>query len=419
LHDETAAIARASMAGVTAQQQADRATLALAAMLAGLATLGPFAIDTYMPSFPAMAQSLDATTLEIQQTLSAYLLPFSIMMLFHGALTDSFGRRPVILTGLVIFAGASLGCALAQSLPQLLFFRALQGMSAGTGMVAGRAMIRDVYAGHDAQRVMSMVTMIFGLAPAVAPIIGGWLEVTFGWRAIFVFLTGFAGLLYVSCLFRIAETLPPAKRQPFSPRPLLLNYLKLFGSVKFGLLSSAIALNFAAFFLYIASAPAVIYKLLGLGENEFAWLFVPGISGVIAGAFLSGRLAGKWSSRRTVCCGYAVMIAAALANVIYNAIFPPALPWTVLPVMVYTIGMALVMPSLTLLLLDLFPGNRGLAASLQGAQQSFICALAAGLLSPYVSATGLGLAGAMAGLLASGLACWYIFTRMTEREPGA
>jgi MFS transporter, DHA1 family, multidrug resistance protein len=419
LHDDAAAIAGTFMTGVTAQQRADRATLALAAMLAGLATLGPFSIDTYMPSFPAMAQTFGATTLEIQQTLSAYLLPFSFMMLFHGALTDSFGRRPVILTGLVIFTCASIGCALAQSLPQLLLFRALQGVSAGTGMVAGRAMIRDVYPGHDAQRVMSMVTMIFGLAPAVAPIIGGWLEVRFGWRAIFVFLTGFAGLLYVSCLFRIAETLPPAKRQHFSPRPLLLNYLKLFGSLRFGLLSSAIALNFAAFFLYIASAPAVIYKLLRLGESEFAWLFVPGISGVIAGAFLSGRLAGKWSPRRTVRCGYAVMFFAALGNVGYSAIFSPALPWTVLPVMVYTIGMSLAMPSLTLLMLDLFPDNRGLAASLQGAQQSFFCALAAGLLSPYVSDTGIGLAGGMAGLLASGFTCWYIFTRMTDKGVGA
>jgi len=111
-------MARPFMTGTT-QQQVDRATLVLAAILAGLATLGPFSIDTYMPSFPAMGHSLNASTLEMQQTLSAYLLPFSCMMLFHGALTDSFGRRPVILAGLLIFAGASIGCAVAQTLPQL------------------------------------------------------------------------------------------------------------------------------------------------------------------------------------------------------------------------------------------------------------------------------------------------------------
>ena len=404
---------------MTAQQQADRATLILAATLAGLATLGPFAIDTYMPSFPAMARSLDATTLEIQQTLTAYLIPFSFMMLFHGALTDSFGRRPVILAGLVVFTVASVGCALAQSLPQLLLFRALQGMSAGTGMVAGRAMIRDVYPGHQAQRVMAMVTMIFGLAPAIAPIIGGWLEVWFGWRAIFVFLTLFAALLYAGCYYRLAESLPPSKRQPFAARPLLINYFKLFGSVRFGLLSSAIALNFAAFFLYIASAPSVIYDLLGLGESQFAWLFVPGISGVIFGAFLSGRVAGKLSPRRTVLYGYSIMLGAASFNLAYNLLFPPALPWTVLPVMVYAIGMSLTMPSVSLLLLDLFPDNRGLAASLQGAQQSFFSGLAAGLLSPHISGTGIGLAAGMAALVAGGLACWYGYVRMTKKNSRA
>jgi DHA1 family bicyclomycin/chloramphenicol resistance-like MFS transporter len=404
------------MPGVTAQQRADRATLLLAAMLAGLATLGPFAIDTYMPSFPAMGRALDATPLEMQQTLSAYLLPFACMMLFHGVLADSFGRRPVILNGLAIFTVASVGCAVAQSLPQLLVFRALQGMSAGTGMVAGRAMIRDIYPGHQAQRVMALVTMIFGLAPAVAPILGGWLEVWFGWRAIFVFLSLFAALLYVNCHCQLVESLPPAKRQSFALKPLLVNYVKLFGSIRFGLLSSTIALNFAAFFLYIASAPAVIYGLLGLGESQFAWLFVPGISGVITGAFLSGRLAGKVSPRRTVRYGYCVMFAAAAFNLAFNVIYPPALPWTVLPVMVFTIGMSLVMPSVNLLLLDLFPDNRGLAASLQGAQQSFFAALAAGLLSPYVSGTGLGLAAGMAGLLAGGFACWRLYIRLTEKE---
>jgi DHA1 family bicyclomycin/chloramphenicol resistance-like MFS transporter len=228
----------------------------------------------------------------------------------------------------------------------------------------------------------------------------------------------FAALLCLACHYRLAESLPASKRQPFSVRPLLANYFKLFGSVRFGLLSSALALNFSAFFLYIASAPAVIYGLLGMGEKEFAWLFVPGISGVIMGAFLSGRLAGKLSPRRTVRYGYSIMTVAALFNLAYHLTNPPALLWTVLPVMAYTVGMSLAMPSITLLVLDLFPDNRGLAASLQAAQQSFFTGLASGLLSPYVSGTGLGLAVGMAALLSSGLACWYIFIHLPKKEAG-
>ena len=252
------------------------------------------------------------------------------------------------------------------------------------------------------------------------PILGGWLEVWFGWRSIFVFLVLFAGLLFGGCYYRITESLPPHQRQPFTLRPLLANYFKLFGSVRFGLLSSAIALNFAGFFSYIASAPAVIYNLLGLSANQFAWLFVPGIAGVIAGAFLSGRLAGKVCRRGAPCAiGYIVMFVAASFNLVLYAVFRPALPWTVLPVMVYTVGMSLVEPSVTLLLLDLFPDNRGLAASLQAAQQSFFSGLAAGLLSPYLSGTGLGLAAGMAALLAGGLSCWYIFAQLTNKEARA
>src|SRR5260221_441816 len=161
---------------------------AFAWLLAGLAALAPFSIDTYLPSFPAVAASLNVGPLEIQQTLSVYLVAFALMTLFHGALSDSFGRRPVILTSLALFALASIGCALSASLPQLLAFRALQGLCAGAGIVVGRAMIRDVFAGPDAQRLMSTVTMIFVLAPAIAPVVGGWLQRFAGWQGVFAFL---------------------------------------------------------------------------------------------------------------------------------------------------------------------------------------------------------------------------------------
>ena len=394
------------------ERQADRTVLLLAAMLAGMAMLGPFSIDTYMPSFPEIAQTFDATPQQMQQTLSAYLSTFSIMMLFHGAISDSFGRRAVILVNLAVFVVASIGCAAAQDFGQLLFFRALQGIAGGVGMVVGRAMIRDSFAGHEAQRMMSMVTMIFGVAPAIAPVIGGWLQAGFGWRSVFVFLTLFSALLFAGCYWRLPETLPHSARQSFAPRSLTVNYLKVLGSLRFGLLSSAIAFNFAGFFLYISSAPAVIYGLLHLNESQFGWLFIPATSGVILGAFLSGRLAGKFTPGRTLRIAYAIMFIASVCGVGYHLLFPPALPWTVLPVMAYSAGMSLAMPNLTLFALDLFPRNRGLAASLQGFQQSFFAALVAGAVSPYVAGSGLTLAVTSAVLLTSGAACAFVYSRL-------
>ena len=387
--------------------------LVFATLLAALAMLGPFSIDTYMPSFPAIGRSLAASTFELQWTISAFLATFALMSLFHGAISDSYGRRPVILVNLALFVIASVGCALAAAFHQLLWFRALQGLAAGAGIIVGRAMIRDSFAGDDAQRMMSTVTMIFGLAPAIAPIIGGWLQAAFGWRAVFVFLALYPAVLLAACYRLLPETLPPSARQPFVARVLMANYAKLVGNTRFILLCSAIALNFCAFFLYIAAAPVIIYQWLGLGETEFAWLFIPGIGGIVIGAFLSGRLAGRLSRTQTLRLGYAVMFAAVICNVAYHAVAAPALPWTVLCVMFYTLGMAIAMPTLTLLALDLFPDNRGMAASLQGFQHSLFTAVAAVAIVPLVAESALAVALTATALLACGTICASRFLRVS------
>ena len=378
----------------------------LATLLAALAMIGPFAIDTYLPSFPAIQNELGVSQIEVQQTLSFYLIAFAVMTLFHGTLSDSFGRRPVILVNTAIFTLASVGCALAASFEQLVFFRVVQGASAGAGIVVGRAIIRDSFEGHAAQRLMSLVTMIFAVAPAIAPVVGGWLQAVFGWRAIFAFLVAYATLLLLACQLRLPETLPPARRQPFHLKPLARNYWTLGRSLPLFLISSAIALNFSGFFLYIVSAPAFIYDLLGLTAHDFPWLFVPSVIGVMAGAYASGRLAGRLTARETVKLAYVIMFAAAACNVVYSAWAGPALPWSVAAVLFYGAGMALAMPSLTLLALDLFPSNRGLTASLIGFSHSLVSGIAAGVVSPLLSHSDLTLALGMAGFALAGWIAW-------------
>src|SRR5579862_4931732 len=180
---------------------------ALAALLACLGMLGAFSIDTYIPAFAGIARSLNATPVQMQQTLSAYLLGFAVMNLFHGALSDSFGRRPVVLWGIATFTLSSLGCALSQTVGHLIFFRLMQGVSSGASMVVARAIIRDMFPPHDAQRVMSQVTIYFGVAPAVAPIVGGLLFVHLGWHSVFVFLTFVGAALWLLTWRLLPETL--------------------------------------------------------------------------------------------------------------------------------------------------------------------------------------------------------------------
>ena len=390
----------------------------LAAVLAGLAMLGPFTIDTYLPSFPAIAGEFGAEAAGLQQTLSAYFITFAVMTLFHGALSDSFGRKPVILAGLALYSMASIGCALSSGLSQLILFRAMQGLSAGAGMVVGRAVIRDLFEGHDAQRLMSLVTMIFGIAPAVAPVIGGWLQEWFGWRSIFLFLTAYGLTMLGLCWFRLPESHPPSARQPFTVAMLARNYLRLAGDSRLMLLCAAVAFNFAGFFIYVVSAPAFIYDILGLRETQFAWLFVPGIAGIMFGAFLSGRAAGRISADATIRIGYAVMFSAALYNVTYSFLAVPALPWSVLPVMVYTTGMALAMPSLTLMALELHPAHRGMTASMQGFMQSFLSGVSAGALAPILAGAAVTLALGMTGLLLAGWALWMMYQKIEAGTTG-
>ena len=389
----------------------------LALLLAGLAMLGPFAIDTYIPAFDGMGRELGASVVQMQQTFSVYLAAFAFMFLFHGALSDSFGRKPIIIVGLIGFLLGSIGCALSESIGQLLLFRAVQGLSVGAGMVVGRAMIRDLFDETDAQKLMSMVTLWFGIAPAIAPIIGGQLYVRLGWHSIFWMLAVMASALIAVVTFSIHETLPADKRQPFRPRPLFAGYREVGANVPFLLLSLAVGFNFNAFFLYFMSAPVYLTQSLKLGPQEFAWLFIPGIGGIMLGAFISGRVAGKLKLAATVSYAYRFMVMAALVNLVYAFAFEPSVPWAIMPLFFYAIGSAMAMPSISLIVLDLFPTRRGMAASLQGFVAGIINALVAGVLSPAVSHSPRRLAVTMVGLMGSGLLCWWCYRRLSVRIP--
>ncbi|MEO7600320.1 MAG: multidrug effflux MFS transporter [Opitutus sp.] len=335
----------------------------LAALLAALGAVGPFSIDAYLPSMGEIGRVLQVDALTVQQTLTAYMLPFAIMTLWHGAFSDTLGRRRVILWGMGLFALASAACAFAQSIEMLLVFRALQGMTAGAGVVVGRAMVRDRFHGADAQRVMSQITLTFALAPAIAPVLGGWLEVAFGWRSVFAFLVLFAGACWLLCYRVMEETLPASRRQPFSPGYLLRTYRQVLTSRRFIALSLAATFIFSGFFIYVTSAPVFLMKHLGVPETGFLWLFGPATIGMAGGSFLSGRLAGKWTPSRTLWVAFGIMLLAVAANVIFHSLHHGMLPWSVVPLFIYVFGMALTFPTLTLLTLDIFPAQRGLAAS--------------------------------------------------------
>ncbi|MDB5918032.1 MAG: drug resistance transporter, Bcr/CflA subfamily protein [Massilia sp.] len=380
---------------------------ALAALLASLSMLGPFSIDAYLPAFPNIQADLHASAIEVQQTLTAYMLAFSGMVLWHGALSDAFGRRNIVLCALVVFAIGTFGCAASHSVHYLWIFRIMQGVSAGAGTVVGRAIIRDLYADAQAARLLSMVTMIFSIAPAIAPVLGGWIVKFFDWRMIFLFLLVYSVLLFAACYRYLPETLPPEKRQPFNPGYLAKNYGAIFRSPLFHMKSGIVACNFAGLFLFITAAPVMLPVHLHLGPDEFAWLFVPTVSGIFLGALTANRFAGRMTFARQIGIGFCFLIAAAAANVAYHALFPPALPWSVLPMFFYTFGMSIIAPGATLLTLDLFPHIRGTVASCQSFAQTLLGAVVAGVIAPFLSHSVLWLALGQLGFGLAALALWF------------
>ena len=380
----------------------------LATLLAALAMLGPFSIDTYLPAFPAIQSSLHASAIEVQQTLTAYMLSFAAMTLWHGALSDAFGRRNVILVALAIFAVASFGCASAHSVHYLWGFRILQGVSAGAGVVVGRAIIRDLYAGAPAERLLSLVTMIFSIAPAIAPIIGGWIVSYMSWRNIFLLLFVYTLALLWACYRWLPESLPVNKRQPFSAKFLWESYKNVFKSPLFHLKSGTIACNFAGMFLYVSAAPAFITQHLKLGLDQFGWQFVPSVAGIFFGALAANRLAGKISAWTQVSIGFVFLLGASLFNVLFHLIWPPMLPWSVIPLFFYTFGMSLVAPPATLRVLDLFPHIRGIVASCQSAMLTLLGAIVAGVIAPLLDHSVLLLACGQLAFATAGMVLWYV-----------
>ena len=387
---------------------------ALAILLACLGMLGPFSIDTYLPAFTGIADAIGATPVQMQQTLSAYLFGFAVMNLFHGSLSDSVGRRPVVLWGLVVFTLASAGCALSQSIGALVFFRVVQGMSAGAGIVISRAVIRDMFPPADAQRVMSQVTIYFGVAPAVAPMVGGFLFVHVGWHSIFWFLTAVGAVLWAANYKLLPETLHLSQRQSFNARNLLRGYREMGSSPRFMMLALASGIPFNGMFLYVLSAPVFLGEHLHLAPGQFFWFFLMTIGGIMSGAWLSGRLAGRIKPQHQIRHGFLIMVVVSIVNLVLNLLFVPNVWWALIPLGVYSFGWALMVPVVTLMVLDLVPERRGMASSFQACVGSLANGIVAGVIAPLVMHSTVGLAVASLLMMSVGVFAWiWVKPRVT------
>lgn len=375
-------------------------------ILAALSMLGALSIDAYLPALPAIAAEFATTSQAVQLSLTAYVFAFAVMTLFHGTLSDSLGRRPIILVSLLCYLFATLGAAFSNSLEMLIGFRLLQGFSAGGGAVVARAVVADLLSGREAHRAMSAINVVFGLAPAVAPILGGWLLFVLGWRSIFFAIAIFTLLLLLACFFFLVESLPAEKRDRFHLRTVLSHYWQVGSHGYFVLRSASTALAFSGIMIYVAAAPNFILGILGLTVTDFGWLFLPLIGGMVMGSFLAGWLSHRMRTPLVISLAFAIMLLGTLANVASALWFAPRLPWVMIPLFLYSLGAALGTPAMSMIALEMFPRFRGMAASLQTFAFMMLFTIISGLIVPRLFDSPVKLAlGAVLGTFLS-LLCW-------------
>jgi len=384
----------------------------LVVLIGGLSMVSPFSIDTFFPAFHAMERALQVDAWQLQQVITAYMVPFAFASLVHGPLSDAVGRRPVMIWGMTLYTVGSVACMLAPNYTSLLAARVLQGATAGVGVVIGRAIIRDLYEGPRAQKLMSFTTMIFAIAPAIAPIIGGWAHVAFGWRAVFAFMV-LCGLVFAfSAWWKLPETHPLPARIPFDFRNLVSTSLTVLGHREFLMLSIAAAINFCSIAVFIGSAPAIVEKHWSMSETDYAALFMPVIAGILIGAVLSNRIAGKVGLTFQVRLGIGVTLGVSLLRVILHfALETIPIPLQQALLFCTGIGAQVAFPVLTLRMLDLFPAARGTAASAQSFVALLLTAFIFGVVSPKVLPHLPWIAWASLACTCSAALCWHLSQR--------
>lgn len=385
-----------------------------ALLLAFISMMGPFAANTYIPAFPAMTAQFGVTEDVIAQSLSIYLVCFAVMSLFVGTLSDTLGRKIVVVGGAFGFCAAAVGAALSDTFGALLFWRVLQGCCASVGPVLTQAIVRDRWSGTAATRMLALMTLLFALAPAFAPIVGGYVTVHFGWRAVFVFLAILNGLIGLLSLLFLKESLPVAMRRPLALheatsgyRMLLSHRAYLFGVVGHGLC-------FMGGILYSAGGADFVMRIMKMGVEDFGYLTIPMILFSMAGSFLTGRLVARIGWQRTLVSGLVILVGSGAAGVAATTFLPhDALvwPWVIAAPCVYQFAMSWSRPVMVSLNLDYFPKHRGMAASVQQFFHTLSFALCAALWVPLVMGDASKYAWVTLGAGVATALCWVVVFR--------
>lgn len=377
--------------------------LSLLLALGAITTLGPLAIDMYLPALPEIARDLQSTTSAVQLSLAACLAGMAAGQLIIGPMSDHLGRRKPLLIGLLGFTLASLACAFATSVATLVGLRLAQGLAGSAGLVIARAVVRDLYDGVDAARYYSRLMVVTGVAPVLAPLVGAQVLAFTSWRGVFVALALAGALLVLIAALWVPETWRPESRPAIRLGPMLRDIARLTRDRRLMGYALASGLAFAAMFAYIAGSPFVMQNVYGASPQLFSVVFGINAVGLVLVGQLNGQLVGRFSPRDLLLVGTSLCCAAGLALLAVVILGIPGLSALLLPLFVLVSSLGLVMPNATALGLSAHARHAGAASALLGVMQFIVGAVAAPLVGLGGDHTALPMAIVIAAVSAGSL----------------
>ena len=332
-----------------------------------LAAMGPLCIDMYIPGMLDVQQSLLASAADVQITLSAFLVGYAVGQLFYGPLSDRFGRKTVLISGICLFTFASLGAALSKSIEALIFFRFLHAIGGGAGMVLSRAIIRDIYPSNEVARLISLLAIVTMVGPMIAPIIGGYLVEWQGWRAIMWLLTGLGFVFLVIVSVTIKETHPLENRVMLNFRSTFQAYREVLADRRAFAYIACTATSAGGIFAYISNSPFVFIEIHGMSASTFGYVYAFVIFGIILGAFINTRLVNRVGINRMISYGLFVRLAGISLLLVTSMFDVGGVPVLILAFFITMSTSILINANSSACVLHLFPRLAGTASAVIGA----------------------------------------------------